>query len=106
VLRQIADRIMVMYAGMVVEIGSTEDVVFKPLHPYTEALISTVIVPEPDIKKKVLTGIPGAPPNLMNPPPGCRFHPRCKFAMSKCKEEVPPLVTTNGRTVRCWIYAE
>ena len=106
VLRQIADRIMVMYAGMVVEIGPTEDVVFKPLHPYTEALISTVIVPEPDIKKKVLTGIPGAPPNLMNPPPGCRFHPRCKFAMSKCKEEVPPLVTTNGRTVRCWIYAE
>jgi peptide/nickel transport system ATP-binding protein len=105
VLRQIADRIMVMYAGMVVEIGSTEDVVFRPLHPYTEALISTVIVPEADIKKRVLTGIPGAPPNLMSPPPGCRFHPRCKFATEKCKE-VPPLVTEDGRTVRCWNYAK
>jgi peptide/nickel transport system ATP-binding protein len=106
VLRQIADRIMVMYAGMVVEIGPTEDVVFKPLHPYSNALISTVIVPEPDIKNKVLTGILGAPPNLMNPPSGCRFHPRCKFATTKCKEEVPPLVTVSGRTVRCWTYAE
>jgi peptide/nickel transport system ATP-binding protein len=103
VLRQVADRIMVMYAGMIVEVGSTEDVIFKPLHPYTEALISTVIVPESDIKKRVLTGIPGAPPNLKNPPRGCRFHPRCKFAKPKCEsDEVPPLVPKNGRLVRCW----
>jgi peptide/nickel transport system ATP-binding protein len=104
VLRQVADRIMVMYAGMVVEEGPTEDVVFRPFHPYTQALISTVIVPEPDIKKKVLTGIPGAPPNLKTPPPGCRFHPRCNSAMPKCQETVPPLVSKEGRTVRCWLY--
>jgi peptide/nickel transport system ATP-binding protein len=103
VLRQVADRIMVMYAGMIVEVGTTEEVIFKPLHPYTEALISTVIVPESDIKKRVLRGIPGAPPNLRNPPLGCRFHPRCKSAKPKCESgEVPPLVSKNGRLVRCW----
>jgi len=105
VLRQIADRIMLMYAGMIVEVNDTEDVVFKPLHPYTQGLISTVIVPEPDIKEKVLTGIPGAPPNLKNPPPGCRFHPRCKFVMPKCEKEVPPLFSKNRGIVRCWLYA-
>jgi len=104
VLRQIADRIMLMYAGMIVEVGDTEDVIFKPLHPYTQGLISTVIVPEPDIKEKVLTGIPGAPPNLKNPPPGCRFHPRCNFAMPKCEKEVPSLFSKSGRIVRCWLY--
>jgi peptide/nickel transport system ATP-binding protein len=103
VLRQVANRIMVMYAGMIVEVGTTEEVIFKPLHPYTEALISTVIVPESDIKKRVLTGIPGAPPNLKNPPLGCRFHPRCKLAKPKCEsDEIPPLVSKNGRLVRCW----
>jgi peptide/nickel transport system ATP-binding protein len=106
VLRQVADRIMVMYAGMVVEEGPTEEVVFKPLHPYTAALISTVIVPELDIKKKVLAGIPGAPPNLKNPPPGCRFHPRCKSATQKCQQEVPPLIKKGDRAVRCWNYDE
>jgi len=104
VLRQIADRIMVMYAGMIVEVGGIEDVVFKPLHPYTQGLISTVIVPEPDIKEKVLTGIPGAPPNLKDPPPGCRFHPRCKFVMPECKKKVPPLASKNGKIVLCWLY--
>lgn len=105
VLRQIADRIMVMYAGMIVEVGETEDVVFKPLHPYTQGLISTVIVPEPDIKEKVLTGIPGAPPNLKNPPSGCRFHPRCKFVMPECEKKVPPRVSKNGKIILCWLYA-
>jgi peptide/nickel transport system ATP-binding protein len=105
VLRQITDRIMVMYAGMIVEVGDTEDVVFKPLHPYTQGLISTVIVPEPDIKEKVLTGIPGAPPNLKNPPSGCRFHPRCKFVMPECEKKVPPRVSKNGKIILCWLYA-
>jgi peptide/nickel transport system ATP-binding protein len=105
VLRQIADRIMVMYAGMIVEVGRIEDVVFNPLHPYTQGLISTVIVPEPDIKEKVLTGIPGAPPDLKNPPSGCRFHPRCKFATTECEKKVPPLVARNGKIVLCRLYA-
>lgn len=105
VLRQIADRIMVMYAGMIVEVSGIEDVVFKPLHPYTQGLISTVIVPEPDIKEKVLAGIPGAPPNLKNPPSGCRFHPRCKFATPECEKKVPPPVAKNGKIVLCWLYA-
>lgn len=105
VLRQIADRIVVMYAGMIVEIGGVEEIVFDPLHPYSKGLMPTVIVPEPEIKKRVLTGIPGAPPNLRNPPIGCRFHPRCGFAVPKCKEEVPALATVNGRVVRCGLYA-
>jgi len=104
VLRQIADRIVVMYAGMIVEIGGVEKIVFNPLHPYSMGLMPTVIVPEPEIRERVLTGIPGAPPNLKNPPTGCRFHPRCSFAMPKCKQEVPTLMTVNGRVVRCWLY--
>ena len=104
VLRQIADRIVVMYAGMIVEIGGVEEIVFNPLHPYSMGLMPTVIVPEPEIRERVLTGIPGAPPNLKNPPTGCRFHPRCGFAMPKCKQEVPTLMTVNGRVVRCWLY--
>jgi peptide/nickel transport system ATP-binding protein len=105
VLRQIADRIVVMYAGMIVEIGGVEEIVFNPLHPYSMGLMPTVIVPEPEIRERVITGIPGVPPNLKNPPTGCRFHPRCGFAMPKCKQEVPTLMTVNGRVVRCWLYA-
>lgn len=104
VLRQIAERVMVMYAGMMVEIGDMKDTIFNPLHPYSKGLMATVIVPEPEIKKRVLAGIPGAPPNLKNPPAGCRFHPRCTFAMPKCKQKVPTPTSVNGRVVRCWLY--
>ena len=105
VLRQIADRIVVMYAGMIVEIGGMKDTIFNPLHPYSKGLMSTVIVPEPEIRRRALTAIPGAPPNLRNPPIGCRFHPRCALSSSKCGQEVPTLVTVDRRAVRCWLYA-
>ena len=104
VLRQIAERVMIMYAGVLVEIGNVDDVIFNPLHPYSKGLMPTVIVPEPDIKKRVSAGIPGAPPNLRDPPTGCRFHPRCVQVMPKCKLETPTPSIVDGRTVRCWLY--
>lgn len=105
VLRQIADRIVVMYAGIIVEIGTVDEIIFNPLHPYSKGLMPTVIVPEPEIKKRAISGIPGAPPNLKNPPKGCRFLPRCAYTTSKCNQE-PPLTTVDGRVVRCWLYAK
>jgi peptide/nickel transport system ATP-binding protein len=105
VLRQIADRIMVMYAGIIVEIGTVDAIIFNPLHPYSKGLMPTVIVPEPEIKKRAISGIPGAPPNLKNPPKGCRFLPRCAYASSQCHQE-PPLNTVDGTIVKCWLYAK
>lgn len=105
VLRQIADRIVVMYAGIIVEVGTVEEIIFDPLHPYSKGLMPTVIVPEPEIRKRALSGIPGAPPNLMHPPSGCRFLPRCTFARAECNQE-PPLVSVESRVVRCWLYAK
>jgi len=105
VLRQIADRIVVMYAGIIVEIGTVDDIIFNPLHPYSKGLMPTVIVPEPEIKKRAISGIPGAPPNLRNPPKGCRFLPRCAYATSVCHQE-PPLITVKRTVVRCWLYAK
>jgi peptide/nickel transport system ATP-binding protein len=106
VLRQIADRIIVMYAGVIVEIAGVEEIIFKPLHPYSKGLMPTVIVPDPEVKKRAISGIPGAPPNLKNPPAGCRFHPRCASARSECGRDEPPLVNAEGRLVRCWLYAK
>ena len=104
VLRQIADRIVVMYAGIIVEVGTVEEIIFDPLHPYSKGLMPTVIVPEPEIRKRALSGIPGAPPNLKHPPSGCRFLPRCTFARAECNQE-PPLVSVDSRVVRCWLYS-
>ena len=105
VLRQIADRIVVMYAGIIVEIGTVDAIIFNPLHPYSKGLMPTVIVPEPEVKKRAISGIPGAPPNLKNPPKGCRFLPRCAYASSQCHQE-PPLNTVDGTIVKCWLYAK
>lgn len=102
VARQIADRMAVMYAGKVVEIGSIEDIIYSPLHPYTKALIGSVITPEPEVRKRGLSYIPGEPPNLSNPPSGCRFHPRCPLAMDICMKREPPLLEIErGRFVAC-----
>ena len=106
-LRQICDRMCIMYAGKIVELASTEDIINYPLHPYTKGLINSVVSVEPSLRKKVLKGIPGAPPNLINPPPGCRFHPRCPNALPICYKKEPPLVEINERRyVACWLYAE
>jgi peptide/nickel transport system ATP-binding protein len=85
---QIADRLMIMYGGHLVEIGFTEDLFERPWHPYTQLLIASL--PRlGDAQKR--SGIGGSPPDLGNPPPGCRFHPRCPYVVEKCEEETPQL---------------
>lgn len=85
---QVTKRMGIMYAGSVVELGKTQDIFEKPLHPYTEMLIGAL--PRMGDKSQK-TGIPGAPPSLRNPPPGCRFAPRCPRALQSCTNAVPPL---------------
>uniref|UniRef100_A0A7C5YSH8 ABC transporter ATP-binding protein n=1 Tax=Ignisphaera aggregans TaxID=334771 RepID=A0A7C5YSH8_9CREN len=98
------DRVAVMYAGNMVEIGSKYDIFENPLHPYTKMLIASLIRKG---EKKLRTGIAGEPPNLLNPPPSCRFHPRCPFAMDICRKDPPPMVeSSDRRIVRCWLYAK
>jgi peptide/nickel transport system ATP-binding protein len=107
VLRQIADWTTIMYAGKIVESSSTEDILFDPKHPYTHGLINAVVTPEPEVRKRGLVSIPGDPPNLINPPEGCRFHPRCVKAMDICRSEEPPLLKIEGnRLVACHLYTE
>ena len=101
-LAQLVDRVAVMYAGKVAEVSAVKDIYNDPLHPYTQLLIASV----PSIKeKKKLLGIPGLPPNLLFPPPGCSFHPRCPDAMEKCREQVPEFREVKpGRFVACHLY--
>ncbi len=103
VAAEVADKIAVMYAGRLVEYGSTREVIGNPLHPYTLRLLESV----PFIHKSEgeLKAIPGSVPNLLNPPKGCRFHPRCHRVMSICKTAEPPMVEVNGRRVACHLYS-
>lgn len=103
VVRQVSTRIAVMYLGSIVELGNAGDIFTNPAHPYTQALISAV--PVPDVTKQgtrkriVLTG---DVPSPINPPPGCRFHPRCPVAQDRCKSDRPELLEqTDGRAVAC-----
>jgi len=103
VVAEMADRVAVMYAGKIVELGDIFSVFEKPYHPYTRALLRAV--PDPLKKIERLESIPGTVPNLINPPPGCRFHPRCPYATDKCKLKEPPVVEIeNGHYVACWLY--
>ena len=105
-VRQIADRIAVMYAGKIVEVSGVEELVKNPLHPYAQGLINAVPVLGINYKKKRLRGLPGQPPSLLNPPKGCRFHPRCKFVYEKCRIQEPPMIILDSRIVSCWKYVE
>ncbi len=101
VVAEVSTRIAVMYAGRLVEIGSTEDIFLRPKHRYTEALLQAF--PSIHGEKKTLLTIPGELPNLLNPPRGCRFHPRCAFATEICKEREPEYRTFNpGHLAACW----
>src|ERR1700747_512707 len=92
VVKYISDRIAVMYLGKLVEVGSAVDVVERPLHPYTRALISAVPIPDPvRERQRQRIILQGDPPSPINPPSGCSFHPRCPFAVEKCEMEVPNL---------------
>jgi peptide/nickel transport system ATP-binding protein len=84
VLRTISDRIAIMYAGQIVEVGPTDDIINRPRHPYTGALLASVLVPEPHVLSQRILGIRGAPPDLSKSPPGCRFRPRCSLATTGC----------------------
>jgi oligopeptide/dipeptide ABC transporter ATP-binding protein len=93
VVEYISDRVAVMYLGQVVEIAPSKNIYEQPLHPYTQALLRAVPVPDPRQRKSrasMLLG--GEPPNPVNPPSGCRFHTRCSFVIDKCKQEAPPLL--------------
>ncbi|MGJ8454487.1 ABC transporter ATP-binding protein [Pseudothermotoga sp. U03pept] len=106
-IRQIADRMIVMYAGKIVEFSDMERMLVRPLHPYAQGLFNSVLTPEPEIRKREISVIPGTPPNLINPPGGCRFHPRCPHVMEICKEKEPPLEEIEeGRKVACFLYSE
>jgi oligopeptide/dipeptide ABC transporter ATP-binding protein len=98
-----ADDVLVMYAGQVVEKAPTETLFRHMKMPYTEALLRSIPkVSDPSHTR--LTAIPGRPPNLIDPPPGCRFAPRCPYVQDRCREEQPPLVAADvpGHEYRCW----
>ena len=101
-LYNVADDIMVMYAGQIVEKGTAKEVVFDPLHPYSKGLMGSIIVPETGLRDVKLAAIPGVPPNLKQPPAGCRFAERCKYVRAECKVTSVPLYDAGGgRAYRC-----
>ena len=103
VIAQIADRVIVMYAGKIVEKARIEDIFENPLHPYTRGLLKSI----PSFykeRKSRFHSIPGNVPNLMKPPEGCRFHPRCSHASEICREKEPPFFKVNETHVSCWLY--
>ena len=98
VARVIAQRVMVMYLGAIVEEGRAEDVFARPSHPYTRALIAAAPVPDPWRPLRPRT-LKGDIPSPLTPPPGCRFHPRCPFAQPVCREQVPPIIAFPGQGI-------
>ncbi|MCI4357926.1 MAG: ATP-binding cassette domain-containing protein [Thermoplasmata archaeon] len=103
VIAEVADRVCVMYAGNVVEVAPVRTLFQRPLHPYTQGLLASI--PRLDDPGKKLESIPGSVPNLIYPPSGCRFHPRCPQAMLICKETRPPMtIEGEGHRVACFLY--
>ena len=101
VIAEVSDRVGVMYAGRMAEMASTEDIFHRPIHPYTMGLMSAF----PSIvgEKTELVQLPGEPPDLLNPPPGCRFHPRCPYATEICREQAPEFKDYgDNHFVACW----
>jgi peptide/nickel transport system ATP-binding protein len=106
-LYNVTDDIMVMYAGQIVERANAEEAVFDPLHPYSKGLMGSIIVPEKGLRDVELTAIPGVPPNLKNPPEGCRFADRCKYVMPECRVMSIGLRNIGGgRAYRCILSEE
>jgi peptide/nickel transport system ATP-binding protein len=101
-LYNVTDDIMVMYAGQIVEQAAAKEAVFDPLHPYSKGLMGSIIVPESGLRDVKLAAIPGVPPNLKNPPAGCRFAERCKYVLAECKVTSVGLYSAGyGRAYRC-----
>jgi peptide/nickel transport system ATP-binding protein len=101
-LYNVTDDIMVMYAGQIVEKATAKEAVLDPLHPYAKGLMGSIMVPESGLRSAKLTAIPGVPPNLKNPPSGCRFADRCKYVMPECRiTSVGLREIGGGRAYRC-----
>ncbi len=103
--RHFSDRIAVMYLGKIVEMAEPRELIENPLHPYTQALIEAVPEPDPNNRFRERKVIPGEPPSPINPPPGCKFHPRCPYVMDRCRTEEPQLQEIKkGHLVACHLY--
>jgi peptide/nickel transport system ATP-binding protein len=104
VVANYSDRLMVMYAGQVAELGDTDSIFERPLHPYSKGLLEAF----PSVRgpRRPLSGIPGSPPDLGRPPSGCRFHPRCSEVMPQCLTTDPELYSVDDTQVRCLLFAE
>jgi oligopeptide/dipeptide ABC transporter ATP-binding protein len=101
IVRQIADRVAVMYAGKLMELGPAKEVYANPKNPYTAGLLRAI--PDIDVREERLPAIKGSPPNLLHPPTGCPFHPRCPYATDICVEQMPPLEpVAPEHTSACW----
>ena len=104
VAKHISDRIAIMYLGKIIELGTKDQIFSNPMHPYTQALLSAIPVPDPERKRKVIH-LPGEVPSAINVPSGCRFHPRCPRAFERCPREEPPLIEVErGHLVACHLY--
>jgi len=104
VAKHISDRIAIMYLGKVIELGTKDEIFSKPLHPYTQALLSAIPVPDPERKKETVE-LKGEVPSAINVPSGCRFHPRCPAGFERCPLEEPPLRDMGGgHLVACHLY--
>jgi oligopeptide/dipeptide ABC transporter ATP-binding protein len=104
IVAEISDRIAVMYCGQIVEISDATSLFHRPLHPYTEGLLHSI--PNIKLQEEKLEFMPGFPPDLLNPPEGCRFSPRCKYVFDRCEREYVPLYDVKGRSVRCFKYVD
>jgi peptide/nickel transport system ATP-binding protein len=107
VVQHICDRVAVMYVGRLMELADTRELYFRPRHPYTEALMSAVPKPDPRLRgKSGRIRLPGEVADPANPPPGCHFHPRCRYAQERCRSELPALRDTGGGHIAACHFAE
>ena len=105
VIAELANKVAIMYAGKIVEYGTAEQIYENPQHPYTQALLKAIPRLRGPVEK--LYWIPGSPPDLRAPPPGCRFYPRCDRVMEICRKEEPPVTEVEpGHYVACWLHAK